>query len=206
VSDTAGIRETEGQIEKEGIRRSLAAARAANLNVWLSETRRDAPPNEISRETLLLVRTKADLNEFPLPVLNGERARASGGNTIEQAAAPYPNLPPLPSAVAWGEGEVISISTKTNAGIDALIRMIAVRAADAIGGTDISPVVARARHRAHLETAAASLRQFIGGSPDDLELRAEDVRRAAHALGRITGRVDVEDVLDALFLRFCIGK
>ena len=39
-----------------------------------------------------------------------------------------------------------------------------------------------------------------------IELRAEDVRRAAHAIGRITGRVDVEDVLDQIFSRFCIGK
>ena len=39
-----------------------------------------------------------------------------------------------------------------------------------------------------------------------LELRAEDLRRAAHALGRLTGAVDVEDVLDAVFSRFCIGK
>ena len=64
----------------------------------------------------------------------------------------------------------------------------------------------QARHRQHLETAAASIADFIEGDGTTYELRAEDVRRAAHALGRITGRVDVEDVLDQIFSRFCIGK
>ncbi len=57
-----------------------------------------------------------------------------------------------------------------------------------------------------METAAASLSDFLSGDLDAPELRAEDVRRAAHALGRITGRVDVEDVLGQIFSRFCIGK
>jgi tRNA modification GTPase len=206
VSDTAGIRETAGRVEQEGIRRSLAAAREADLTLWLSETGLDSPPNEISREMSLLVRTKVDLAESPLPFLHGERARVRGGNTFEQAAAPHPNPLPMPSATAWGEGDVLSISTKTSAGIDALMRTIAARAADAMGGATDAPVVAQTRHRLHLETAAASLADFLTGTAGALELRAEDVRRAAHALGRITGRVDVEDVLDQIFSRFCIGK
>ncbi|MEQ1671883.1 MAG: tRNA uridine-5-carboxymethylaminomethyl(34) synthesis GTPase MnmE, partial [Hyphomicrobium sp.] len=71
VSDTAGIRETEGRIEQEGIRRSLAAARAADLNLWLSETGNESSPSEISRETLVMVRTKLDLGTSPSPL--GER-------------------------------------------------------------------------------------------------------------------------------------
>ncbi len=90
--------------------------------------------------------------------------------------------------------------------MDELIRLIAGRVKDAIGTEATTPVVARARHRHHLEAAVASLGDFLDGSSDDLELRAEDVRRAAHALGRITGRVDVEDVLGEIFSRFCIGK
>ena len=66
--------------------------------------------------------------------------------------------------------------------------------------------MARARHRTQLQQAAASLATFIEGPADHLELRAEDVRQAAHALGRITGRVDVEDVLGKIFSSFCIGK
>ena len=173
VTDTAGIRETEGAIEREGIRRTLAAARAADLNVWLSETGLDSPPSEISRETLLAVRTKIDL---------------------ESAA---------------GAGSDLAISAKTGAGLAELTGEIARRAKRAMTSSDdpaAMPAVAQARHRGLVESASQSLQDFLIGSADDLELRAEDVRRAAHALGRITGRVDVEDVLGTFFSRFCIGK
>ncbi|HPG88035.1 MAG TPA: tRNA uridine-5-carboxymethylaminomethyl(34) synthesis GTPase MnmE [Hyphomicrobium sp.] len=173
VSDTAGIREADGRIEQEGIRRSLSAARDANLTLWLSELGLDSPPKEISRETLLAVRTKTDLD---LP---------------NQAVAP---------------GSDLAISTKSGAGLGELVSAITRRAADALSQSADMPAVARARHRALLEQARASLGDFLTGSADELELRAEDVRRAAHALGRITGRVDVEDVLDQIFSRFCIGK
>ena len=181
VSDTAGIRETEGRIEQEGIRRSLAAARAADLTLWLSESGIESPPIEISRETRVLIRTKVDL----------------------ASASPFPR-----SFTQRGEGEV-AISTKTGAGLDALIRTIAACAAAAIGDgseTTSTPALTQARHRQHLERAATSLGEFLESDAQALELRAEDVRRAAHALGRITGRVDVEDVLDQIFSRFCIGK
>ena len=179
VSDTAGIREAAGSIELEGIRRSLAAAEAGNLVLWLSESGADSPPESISRETVLPIRTKADLDVLrPSPSPLGERAGVRGH----------------------------SISAKTGEGLDDLIRLIASRAAAAVGGDDTAPVLTQARHRQNLESAAASLGTFLAGEPSALELRAEDVRQAAHALGRITGRVDVEDVLDQIFSRFCIGK
>ena len=61
-------------------------------------------------------------------------------------------------------------------------------------------------NRDALEACLADVRTFMAGDPAEPELRAEDLRRAAHALGRITGRVDVEDVLGEIFGRFCIGK
>lgn len=173
VSDTAGIREAGGQIEREGIRRSLSASRDANLTLWLSESGLDSPPKEISRETLLAVRTKTDLG--------------------------------LPNQAALS-GADLAISTTSGAGLAELINAISQRAASALSDSAGMPAVARARHRALLEQVSESLADFLTGSAGDLELRAEDVRRAAHALGRITGLVDVEDVLDQIFSRFCIGK
>lgn len=173
VSDTAGIREAGGQIEREGIRRSLSASRDANLTLWLSESGLDSPPKEISRETLLAVRTKTDLG--------------------------------LPNQAALSDAD-LAISTKSGAGLAELIKTISQRAASALSDSAGMPAVARARHRALLEQVSESLADFLTGSAGDLELRAEDVRLAAHALGRITGVVDVEDVLDQIFSRFCIGK
>lgn len=197
VSDTAGIRDTEGRIEQEGIRRSLMAARAANLALWLTETGLDSPPNEISRETLFAIRTKSDL---AFPVEGESAATASRGEPAASILA-LPALATLTRATS-----TLAISTKTGAGMDELIRLIAARARDAMAVDADTPAVARARHRTQLQQAAASLATFIEGPADHLELRAEDVRQAAHALGRITGRVDVEDVLGKIFSSFCIGK
>jgi len=168
VSDTAGIREASNEVEKEGIRRSLAASSDADLTLWLSETGDSKPPSTISRETSLAIRSKTDLG------------RESTGN-------------------------VLAISTVTGKGLDRLIAEITKRAAEAAGdGT--APVLTRARHRQCLEAAHREIAAFLEGGTEAVELRAEDIRRAAHAIGRITGRVDVEDVLDQIFSRFCIGK
>ncbi len=67
-----------------------------------------------------------------------------------------------------------------------------------------SPPLTRLRHRLSLEACVKALERFSKASAP--ELAAEDLRLAVRALGRITGRVDVEDVLDRLFAEFCIGK
>lgn len=65
-------------------------------------------------------------------------------------------------------------------------------------------LLGHARHRAAFSEAAAAVRD-AASTTDDV-LRTEDLRRAAHALGRISGRVDVDDILDRIFSQFCIGK
>ncbi|RUP00276.1 tRNA uridine-5-carboxymethylaminomethyl(34) synthesis GTPase MnmE [Hyphomicrobium sp.] len=174
VSDTAGIREAASEVEREGIRRSLAAAGEADLVLWLTEKAEkpeSIPPLGFSRETSLVIQSKSDL--------------------------PH-------ESQSLGAAD-LAISAKTGAGLDRLIETIAARAERAVG-TQAEPALTRTRHREALEGALSDIGAFLVGSPADLELRAEDVRRAAHALGRITGRVDVEDVLDQVFSRFCIGK
>ena len=67
-----------------------------------------------------------------------------------------------------------------------------------------APLLTRARHRQALEEAVSALRRSL--SAPLAELRAEDLRLALRNLGRITGTVDVEDLLDVIFRDFCIGK
>jgi tRNA modification GTPase len=96
----------------------------------------------------------------------------------------------------------LPVSALTGEGIDRLLTVLGERVAQTYRIE--APMLTRARHRQALEEAAASLRRsFSAVLP---ELRAEDLRLALRSLGRITGAVDVEDLLDVIFRDFCIGK
>jgi tRNA modification GTPase len=99
-----------------------------------------------------------------------------------------------------------SLSAATGEGFDALLDQLARQAGEYLGGTD-SALIARARHRHALDEVLAALRRAQSGEVAGREdLLAEELRLAAAALGRLTGRVDVEDILDVIFRDFCIGK
>jgi len=97
------------------------------------------------------------------------------------------------------------ISVRTGEGIDALLAALEARVV-AMMGLRETPSLTRSRHRRALEDAASHLDRACMGGNREPELVAEDVRLAVRALGRITGRVDVEDILDVVFGEFCIGK
>ncbi len=174
ISDTAGIRAAQGSVEREGVRRSLARARDAELVIWLSDVtvaEASLPPEIAERgQSVLFVDNKIDLLD-------------AGANSRGRLA----------------------VSAKTGAGIDDLSRRLAKLAGERIGDSEAPPIT-RARYREHLSTCLEAIDTFLSSADSDVELRAEDLRRATHALGRITGRVDVEDLLDQVFARFCIGK
>jgi tRNA modification GTPase len=176
ISDTAGIREAEGGVEQEGIRRTVGRARAADLVVWLtdaSDAAAASPPCALPKERMLRVANKCDL--------------------LEKRA-----LKPLPDGA-------IAVSATTGLGLERLTRHIAAIARARLGDNE-APALTQARHRLQLDDCRASLRGFLAAPIAELELRAEDLRRAAQAIGRLIGAVDAEDVLDAIFGRFCIGK
>ncbi len=98
---------------------------------------------------------------------------------------------------------IVTVSAKTGQGLGAL-RDRLVREAEARLAAGERPMITRARHRAALSECVEALRRARGASAP--ELAAEDVRLATRALGRITGRVDIENLLDIIFRDFCIGK
>ena len=110
--------------------------------------------------------------------------------TREWAPAPAMREAPFPVSALTGEG------------LDTLLTALAARIAATYQIE--APVLTRARHRQALEDAAAALDRALAA--DLPELRAEDLRLALRSLGRITGSVDVEDLLDVIFRDFCIGK
>jgi tRNA modification GTPase len=97
------------------------------------------------------------------------------------------------------------VSSTTGAGIGALLDNVTRRIAADLAPAE-SPLVTRQRHRTALASCLEAIRAALADDSRPLELRAEDLRRAGDALGRITGRIDVEDLLDVIFRDFCIGK
>jgi tRNA modification GTPase len=191
VADTAGLRQSADAIESEGVRRALARAAQADLKLIVLDATNITPEPilsaEIGAESLVVV-NKVDL--------------------VDAAAPPTPNLPP-PLRGRAGVGaaaaglQPLSISCKTGQGLDALLDQLAQRVSGALQPGE-APALTRLRHRQALEECAAALAR--AEAMREPELRAEDIRLATRALGRITGRVDVEDVLDRIFREFCIGK
>lgn len=180
VADTAGLRDTAGAVEQEGMRRARAAAAAADLVIWLVDAASPVWP------------PAADL-----PGLDGRLLVVLNKCDLSAAQGLQP-----PSGVQEGP----RVSARDGTGIDALTDHLSALAAAATAVDREAPVLSRARHREHLAACLEALNRFSSGDSADVELRAEDLRRAAHELGRLTGRVDVEDVLDRVFGRFCIGK
>ncbi|HYZ43381.1 MAG TPA: tRNA uridine-5-carboxymethylaminomethyl(34) synthesis GTPase MnmE [Xanthobacteraceae bacterium] len=185
--DTAGIRETTDPVEREGVRRASERAADADLVLWVLDAtqveQRDPStqggmPSASSAATWLVV-NKIDL----LPVADRRR--------IESKFDKKEN--------------VNLISSATGAGVDALVSSVTAFADGFF--TPEPALVTRERQRAHLKETVIALRDAQRAGEEGREdIMAEQLRLAARALGKLLGRVDVEDVLDVIFRDFCIGK
>ena len=215
--DTAGIRDTEDPVELEGVRRARVRASNADLVLWVVDAG-DSAGNETEspRKAGLepptwLIRNKIDLIEGTTQ--SNEPKKQSIGKS-EAIANPTKSLRSMVNKELTHKNELIltkneseyNISAVTDAGFDELLRHLARQAEDFLAGSE-STLVTRQRHRLALEEVLAALRR--AQAPDAAgheDLLAEELRIAARALGRLTGRVDVEDILDVIFRDFCIGK
>jgi tRNA modification GTPase len=100
----------------------------------------------------------------------------------------------------------IALSCLTGRGIPAVVEALCTRARELLSAGD-EPLLTRARHRAALADAAEALARFAAATPEiEIALLAEELRLAARAIGRLTGEVAVDDILDQIFAEFCIGK
>ncbi len=194
--DTAGIRETNDPVEREGVRRARARAGDADLVLWLeggSLADRSAAelPGDAPR---WLVRTKVDLEagagtEKGAGIPAANRGRFEGGREGSGAEP----------------GPTFAISAARGDGMAELIAAIRAFAQDYFAAGE-SGLIGRARHRELLRTTVDMLQRSMDAADRGEELVAEELRAAAFSLGRLLGRVDVEDVLDVIFRDFCIGK
>ena len=186
VADTAGLREASDAIEAEGVRRALARAEEADLRIWVSDaTERVSGAGGVSRETVLADghARSGDLHVFNKADLIGAAPPEAGGE------------------------DVCLVSAKSGAGFDLLERRLAQVVRQRLEA-DEAPLVTRARHRELVEEALAAVERGLEAARIGIgaELVSEDLRLAARALGRITGSIDAEDLLDRIFSQFCVGK
>jgi tRNA modification GTPase len=177
VIDTAGIRETDDPVEQEGVRRARARAEEADLVLWLIDTP-DEKPRHDTATPLWIVRNKIDLD-----------SRSS-------TSADFASKPGITK---------FEISAVRGEGIASLIAALIIFAQEFFGVGE-GGLITRERQRELLRQTVASLQRSILMFDQGEEFAAEDLRAAAYALGRLLGRVDVEDILDVIFREFCIGK
>jgi len=145
-------------------------------------------------------------------------SHAAGGLTLllldgslpDPRAGMPPDLPD-PDIIVWNKADLgfqregLCISIKTGEGLAMLQAMLQQKVQQRLDGGG-APLLTRPRHRQALSEALAALRHGLEAPADRAELLAEDLRLAMRAVGRITGRVDVEELLDFVFRDFCIGK
>ena len=177
LADTAGLRDEAGAIEAEGIRRALARAEQADLRLAVFDGTR-YPDIDLPTGTLVDDRALVVVNK-------ADEAKLTEGLHILDRPA-------------------YILSAKTGDGLDALLTALGDAVSEKFNAGSETPALTRARHRVALEECRASLDRAL--SEDETELAAENLRHGMAALGRITGRVDVEQILDVVFSDFCIGK
>jgi tRNA modification GTPase len=186
VIDTAGLRETTDPVEREGVRRSREIVASADLVLF---------------------------------VLDGSRAVSAGDRSAYEEVASLPHLVLLNksdmAAVEEGSGFAgagkrggLRLSAKTGEGIGDLLAMVAREVAPAEGAIRAQAPLTRARQRLAVERALSALSRAKAAAAEGLPLEfpAADVREAAGALAELLGEVAPEEVLDAIFSAFCVGK
>ena len=168
--DTAGLRETEEVVEREGIKRALKTAAQADVILSLAEI--------------------GDIPQLDFPGFDGKVFRI--GTKFDIHAMDKENYD-------------LCLSSKSGVGLPELRQLLTDHLKSFSEALSLA-LPSRLRHRVLLTDCARSLSLALDGPDAGLDIRAEYLRQAAHSLGRITGRVDVEDLLGVIFSEFCVGK
>lgn len=176
-TDTAGLRETAEEIERKGIAVAHDKARQADLVIYLFDASKDSAQD--------IEKYKKEFADKLLVVAN-KRDKLSS----EQIAG-------------LQKSGCLVISAKQNLGTDKLLENIKEHiSARFTSGSGL--LISRRRYREALQNTVELLQNF--GFDKEIELTAEDIRLAAREIGKITGRIEVDEILDKIFGSFCIGK
>lgn len=230
LSDTAGVRTTSKDvIEQEGIKRAKAAALKADVVVAMveigdSEHGLDILQDVLQESSKQILEDADDSDSdsnSPIEVLNPSNLLLVLNKMDLKDDSPT-NKDELATTrkTKWlSDAKTFEISCRTSEGIDSFLEALTQTVTSRVNGDGIADtgaggategsLITRARHRQHVQAAVEALERFDSLSqqgPMVVDMAAEELRLAASELGRVTGAVDVEDILDVLFKDFCIGK
>lgn len=191
IIDTAGIRSTFDSVEKIGVELARETLAGADLVLYVLDASEKINADD---ENILL--TLKELDKKSIVLIN----KVDLNNTaIDKNSA---------AAFVSGEEEILEISAKEKKGLDALEKVIEEMIFGAKVESSESILVTRERHRQHLEDCRRSIAEakktLESGLPEDF--LSIDLKTAWESLGKITGEVVEEDILDKIFSEFCIGK
>ncbi|KAI0723495.1 tRNA modification GTPase TrmE [Earliella scabrosa] len=195
VADTAGLRKTDDVVESIGVDRAKALVESSDVSLCVLSAPEVLVKTDGKNWTLNMPPAVAPLiKDDTLFLLNKMDLLADAPRS-----ATFPHT-------TW------MCSLGTGQGTHTFMKLIGedlqkrYHLLNESGSTPEEPLITHARHRAHLESALRFLEAFLDTPPEDVVLAAEELRYAAQAIGKISGLIDVEDILDAVFRDFCIGK
>ena len=180
LTDTAGLRESDNIIENEGIKRAIKRSENADFKIAMFDYNKLPSLDKITLDIIdndtICVINKCDEKKFDIPQ-----------DLINKG--------------------YLTISLNNKSGIEELLSEIQKRIEKNISSSN-SAVFTRQRHLNQINETISHLKRFINAfqKNEPLELSVEDLRLSANSLGKITGKIDVEDLLDKIFSSFCIGK
>ncbi|KAK2462332.1 hypothetical protein APHAL10511_005638 [Amanita phalloides] len=199
VADTAGLRKSKDVVEQIGVERATKAVQEANVNLCVLSL-----PDLLKTDDPLPEAVRSLVNSNTFFLFNKVDLVDSGPdeNILRTALA---KLRQDVSNHAWAAslatGDGMREFMSGFAG--ALHQRFNVFETDTRGH---APLITRERHRVHLEASCSHLEAFLSTRSEDVVLGAEELRYAARAVGKISGIIDVEEILDNVFSSFCIGK
>ncbi|KAI0676751.1 tRNA modification GTPase TrmE [Trametes maxima] len=197
VADTAGLRKTDDVIEKIGVERARQLIRSSDVSLCVLPAPDVLVPSAKGGWSLQLPPSLAPLvTDSTFILLNKLDLLPYDPHTTQMA------LPRATWQASLSTGEGTTDFMKGFA--EALGKRYEMLSEG--GSRAEEPLITHARHRTHMENALQFLEAFLHTPPEDVVLAAEELRYAAQAIGKISGLIDIEDVLDAVFRDFCIGK
>ncbi|XP_051967777.1 tRNA modification GTPase GTPBP3, mitochondrial isoform X1 [Xyrauchen texanus] len=198
LSDTAGLRDTTDSVEQEGVRRARQRVEQADLSLVVVDlTQLPSDPQLVPDFLTGYLRNILEHRQHCVLILNKSDLISAEQNSSIRASL-------------WLAGDVppaCFLSCHTKDGLDGLLTVLQDRLKTLCGDPLIgSPSLTQTRHRTHLQKSIEALHQYFQYKHVDLVLAAEGLRLGLNSLGRITGRVGAEEILDVIFKDFCIGK